>query len=434
MDDAEHPAGGVSVTVSGEATPALNEVLPRELLRRVLAALEPTTLALCTRVCRLWLCLIDGGRSVAASCVPRSTTTATATTTVVGGEGTTGVMGTVDVDEGGDGGQQLLWHHLVKRHLLARPLADRVFEVPRPKRHQSLWLERMTTMIVDGGSGDATDAGNDEEHVEIEVAEERHPVVWKVGGIGPTASTGECEVVQKADFYRFACAPLKSLSTLPITIQRTCGHCLRVIHHPTDDDSFDSKNYATLFFDMRISRGVWLFKGHVHYRGYAMSIGVMDATLISPSVVLAAATTPSSLNHDVEHQRGFFGYYHGGASLNFIWNSRRIESMFGVEHANPFQDIGVVIDMDNKCLGLWDSGILPYVYSPLPDSVVPFIWLISPNDCIDICPPIPLPRDLVSQWATLSATPKNPPIPHSYDEDSDDEEDVSEQQQNELSS
>ncbi|KAH3714363.1 hypothetical protein Pelo_19126 [Pelomyxa schiedti] len=97
MNDAEHPAG-VSVTVSGEATPALNEVLPRELLRRVLAALEPTTLALCARVCRLWLCLIDGGRSVAASCVPRSTTTATATatTTVVGGEGTTGVMGTVE--------------------------------------------------------------------------------------------------------------------------------------------------------------------------------------------------------------------------------------------------------------------------------------------------------------------------------------------------
>jgi len=106
------------------------------------------------------------------------------------------------------------------------------------------------------------------------------------------------------------------------------------------------KHLLTFFTDFLIVEGCWLFEMKVIKRNFAMAIGFGSETM--------------TLKRDVEYIKGFWGYYHGGASLNIVSAGKRAHTniMVNGEYESFYKDkkVGVKLDLNEKELTIYCEG------------------------------------------------------------------------------
>lgn len=125
---------------------------------------------------------------------------------------------------------------------------------------------------------------------------------------------------------------------------------------------------GSLILKIHLCSGVWAFEMRVLSRCWGMAIGVIDSTLVDSF----------PLNVDVEYQNGFYGFYHGGASLNLAWNGSRSPGHIDYPTCTfgPGDVVGVVVDQAQHCLYLSHNGkVIPFAHLGLPPSVCPLVWM-----------------------------------------------------------
>lgn len=122
--------------------------------------------------------------------------------------------------------------------------------------------------------------------------------------------------------------------------------------------------------------GKVLLRFLVHQHGYAAGFGV--------------GTKDMSVSNDPEHQRGFFGIYHGGSSRNCCGNAKRYARGKFVRGKpdQKWQDeqIAILIDVEARTMQCFD-GLVPFgpLYTELPEEPLwPVVVLWTGRDSVSL--------------------------------------------------
>merc|ERR1712130_1071432 len=82
-----------------------------------------------------------------------------------------------------------------------------------------------------------------------------------------------------------------------------------------------------------------------------MAIGIVDYSVLTDKKF--------NVNRDVEYSEAWYGYYHGGSSLNVCGNAKRVHSRVMINNMDRNwlrKDIGVCVDFDKHKLSPIHNG------------------------------------------------------------------------------
>eukprot|EP01012_Entosiphon_sulcatum_P057682 TRINITY_DN81511_c0_g1_i1.p1 TRINITY_DN81511_c0_g1~~TRINITY_DN81511_c0_g1_i1.p1 ORF type:complete len:260 (-),score=24.31 TRINITY_DN81511_c0_g1_i1:8-760(-) len=141
--------------------------------------------------------------------------------------------------------------------------------------------------------------------------------------------------------------------------------------------------YGALRIPLSITTGRWLIEITVIRRDWAMGVGVVAANIVDSF----------PLDADVEYEKGWFGFYHGGGEtgsrlVNLVCDGRRLMWDFNSLRFHQGDRVGVLIDMDavsptgtKGLLALTNrSEPIGVQHWGLPDGCQPLIWLYHEED------------------------------------------------------
>jgi len=145
------------------------------------------------------------------------------------------------------------------------------------------------------------------------------------------------------------------------------------------------------------TEGVWLFE--MTFFSVSMSRSYF------PPCAIGVTTVDYSSGSDAEYEKGFFGLYHGGRSINVIADGKRTFRNIPPSDAGPAwttkTTVGVRVDMDTRSLRCMSHGkIFPEKYAllagTLPDRIYFAIWLHHRSQLTQIH----LPKRVVTEKET----------------------------------
>eukprot|EP01084_Bolivina_argentea_P055106 101048_1 len=156
------------------------------------------------------------------------------------------------------------------------------------------------------------------------------------------------------------------------------------------DDKTDmswSEGMGTLLSYPQFNKGCWKFEMLVKKQGYGMAIGMVDIKEINAETF--------SLKHDFEHNKGCYGYYHGGSSLNICGNAKRVHTRIHRKEKSltkkwSNKKVGIWVDFDNHKLAPVHNETVFKKYAidiPANTSYCFYFWLHRETDNVSVYPP-----------------------------------------------
>ena len=123
-----------------------------------------------------------------------------------------------------------------------------------------------------------------------------------------------------------------------------CDQTVRTVQsgaNPPDIEFTSNKNVGLIFNYPKINCGIWKFEMEVVTRPWAMAIGIVKSI-----------DDNYDRNSDAEFEDKFYGYYHGGYSINMCANGERVCDRIprGKNWEWAGNKVGVLVDFDKNTM------------------------------------------------------------------------------------
>eukprot|EP01084_Bolivina_argentea_P078929 143241_1 len=150
-----------------------------------------------------------------------------------------------------------------------------------------------------------------------------------------------------------------------IKLNKSCNLEINFLGKDNKNDvinSIDANGIGILLEYPSINQHEWKFEMFVKQKFHAMAIGIVDYEVFKAKKF--------KNNVDFECNKGVYGYYHGGSSLNMCSNGKRENVKFdGIDNNWINKKIGIQINFDkNELIPLNDGKLLTKCKIQIPDT------------------------------------------------------------------